>query len=232
VSINLNNNNVSRSQEPTFDYAATPRLYLGYRNRCGTGARVRYWNYDESSDVVDPDPTNNEFDALQEHIDVRVLDFEGTQLVCWGPLQVDFSAGLRYAKLEFDSIRIGQRPIAYNSDFEGWGPTFAMDARFPIGCRPLSVYGNMRASFLYGDRKTMQNIPAIVEFFFDEQNTMLNAFESQLGLQYQRCAGSGVLTARAALEGQYWHNPSSRFVGTWGSDLGFLGVSFGIEYSR
>jgi len=229
----------------SFDYEATPRFYAGYRNCDGLGIRARYWTFDQAVTLENPDGPGNFF---INGIDATSVDLEVTQLVCWGPLQMNFAGGVRYGKFEHNGAEIDDEDIdIFHNDFEGWGPTLAMEGRRPIGCSGLALVGNVRSSLLFGESKTAEvndgdvdNPLANADLDVYEDDMSLG-LESQIGVEYSRCLGNGVFKVRALLEGQYWgavsqvevaDNPGDDNEEDQQNGVGFVGATFGVEYSR
>jgi hypothetical protein len=226
-------NGPQTQDDPRFNYEATPRFWLGYRNCEGFGIRARYWQFDHDALLVEG-PNDTDFYALE----METLDVEATQLVCWGPLQMNFAAGARYARTEaLDAdTDTGVVDDFYRGTFEGWGPTLALEFRRPLGCGPFAFVGNARGSLLYGNARHV--VVEDTDEFIDKHNdTIAHILESQVGVEYRRCLGNGTLSARAVMEGQMWVNGVD--VPLIGGDAvrvdnnaGLFGATFGVEYAR
>ena len=188
--------------QPRLGYKSSPRVWLGYQTSKGLGMQVRYWTLDQRAmHQVDEDRYNG------IGVDATALDFEMTQLVCWGPLQTNFSGGLRYGKIETcftDSGGFGTDTFA--TQFEGVGPTAAVNVRRPIRCGDWALIGNSRGSLLFGDQsETSIDNDGSLDLYFVRQDVPLGVIESQIGLEYSRILDNGgKLSARALMEGQLW----------------------------
>jgi len=158
------------------DYAASPRIWLGCMNSCGFGARVCYWEYDQSTNArtgVQSDTnvfyfapgitigsleTDNPGDLLatSERLHMYTVDVEITQcmqICCW---DVVFGGGIRDASVHIDRMNAftpagGAAPSEVadiGNNFDGIGPTVFAELRRPFGCGGLAFVGNVRGSLL------------------------------------------------------------------------------------
>jgi len=244
------NDVVDAAIDARYDYKVTPRIWLGYRNCEGLGIRARWWNFDQDSNLSDA-ATDPDDEVSFHSLNVQAVDLEATQLVCWGPLQMNFAMGARYGKVEGTGTNIydfdGDLDVdAGQSDFEGFGPTFALEARRPISCSNFALIGNLRNSLLFGNNNSVdidadvgnQGFNNVVLDTGERKDTAVYVVESQVGAEYTRCLGSGVLSIRAVMEGQFWgksiaqNDPGSTSSDNLDEDLGFFGATFGVEYSH
>lgn len=193
------------------DYGFGHRFVLGYQGGSGMGARVRYWFYNHGHDY-----TNAANGSIG--IDMDVLDLEITldeQLRSW-----DFmvSGGLRYGRAGLtDSIPTTF--IGGNAEFafEGFGPTFSLEATRGFGDRGLYFIGNFRTSLLFGDFDNFRGAPGVT---VDGEITTI--LESQLGIGCSRNLGRATLNFRTVWETQFWLND------TWGNNINGLGSNLGF----
>lgn len=229
--------------DPRFDYSVSPRIFLGWRNCRGTGIRARYWMFDQTTS-----PIVVEDEDVAVGLDVQALDLEFTQLVCWGPLNSNFALGVRYGSVENTlSFDDGDDYDEFRTQFDGWGPTMAMENRIPIGCSNLSVVGNLRGSLLFGDTHyTVLDDDPDPFTLTDGRDDLVAVAEMQVGLEWSRCTSYGVFSAYALLEGQYWAGaignlaldellfPLGGLVRGFSTDqdLGFVGGTFGVQLAR
>lgn len=220
--------------DPRLGYQATPRFWLGYRNCEGLGVRARYWQL--NGNVVAQNLANDTgFYALN----MKALDMEATQLVCWGPLQANFAAGVRYARTRGLALDDNFTEGSVGT-FEGWGPTMAAEFRRPVACGPFSLIGNARGSLLFGNARHVGFGGAGEGRFVDadtHQDTFAQILESQIGVEYRRGIFNGTLAVRALLEGQIWMNAVDVQIGNFGANrfdnnAGLFGATFGVEYWR
>lgn len=192
----------------TFDYNASPRLTLGYVGCDGLGARLRYWEYDQSTRSV-----ANQVIA----VDTYYIDLEMFQAIELGSCtSVELSGGIRYN--EFDMDRSGARRDSFN----GFGGMLAIEARRDIGCN-LTAYGRFRQVLLSDD------------FFAsgasqDENDAIRANQEISLGVMYTNCNW----TINAGYEWQMWQNYTRGValnIDEETDDVGFAGFVVGAGYS-
>jgi len=124
------NTSTSSATDFTSDYQASPRVWLGYVNSGGFGARVRYWQYDQSMSqfgTVTPNGnggTNSIYaptyvglgsssvgssipgDAVSasQHLHMYTVDAEITQWMQLGLWDITFGGGLRDAGVYIDRV--------------------------------------------------------------------------------------------------------------------------------
>lgn len=165
----------------SFDYAATPRTWLGYETANGLGVRATYWQYDQDARplTVTPPPGGQAVaetltvilpaniaavapgDVLrvENRLELQTLDVEGTVRLPIGSACVLGSGGLRYARL-MQSTRaavdnaagaVTQR-LDCSRFFEGVGPTGAAELHLPLGTTGIDLIGNVRGAFLFGNK--------------------------------------------------------------------------------
>jgi hypothetical protein len=140
-------------------------------------------------------------------LDLQTFDLEATWNMDAGPWHCLLSGGLRYAEVnqfytanQVTAAGVINSIIDSRSTFDGVGPTVAAESRVPVGDGGFSLYGNGRASLIFGDAK--QNVNALVipdglrpNFTnnFSSQDTMPIA-ELELGVEW-----------RQELVGQSWY---------------------------
>ena len=234
--------------DPRFGYKASPRVWLGYQTSEGLGMQVRYWTIDQSTGlhpVADPE-VDEQYHGIG--VEATTLDFEMTQLVCWGPLQANFSGGLRYGKIDtaFSENATAEEGFGndiFNTGFEGVGPTAAVNVRRPIRCGDWALIGNSRGSLLFGDRnmtllyddeyEQTNGAPESYELIehYVIQDIPLGVIESQMGLEYSRILDNGgKLSFRALMEGQLWWEQEAAEEEL--SNIGFFGATLGLQYEQ
>lgn len=202
-------------QEPSWDLQASPRFWVGVHNHNGLGARVRYWQFDHGAEGLrffDPDDPD-ELRLVDAGLQVDAFDAEITQQACLGPLDILFSAGLRAGTVKVDRFRFDddgddEVEMFSRTDFDGVGPTIAAEFVRPIGCRGLAFVGSGRGSLLFGEtdmlRREIENGGDPDDTSMVENDDVVYVLETQLGGEYSRCLGSGVLRLRALWEAQLW----------------------------
>ena len=213
--------------EPGYDWEAAVRLWLGYRNCEGLGARVRWFVFDHASEVQSHGDDDDDDGDNTWNMDVETFDVEMTQLVCWGPLNADFSGGVRYAHSE------QREPDGEGYLTHGFGPTIGIATHVPFRCSNLGWVTSLRTSYLFGEDKLMSYEEGDVE-------KDLKGFwimESQVGLRYTAsdCCGGNSLSFHALLEGQVWsaggENPYGADDSNIDDDLSFVGIALGGTYN-
>ncbi len=170
-------------------FELTPRIWIGIENSCCTGLRVSYWNLDTNGEkqvafaVAGSTPlsltiegadghlsrtaTANLGDAftLRHSLELRTIDFEGTQRTRIGRNNVLGAFGLRYVKMHqrtkgvaTDGTGSLTELVCQDLNFDGFGPTAAIAMTrclFP-GHRllsRLSFWANGRGSILFGQQE-------------------------------------------------------------------------------
>ena len=208
----------SGPSDESYNFEGSPRVILGGRNACGTGARVRWWNWDHRS-------SNDPGQGFQENpfrLNVDAVDLDATQMVCWGPVNAMFFGGVRYGRVEH-SNRFGN-----GTRFEGTGPTLGVDVNIPVHCK-VALIGNYRYAALFGESTITQSNQVNHDKFASNH-------EVQLGVQYSHCCGHGTLNIKGLVEAQAWvdvtESPDNGLNNNNDpdDDLGFVGFGFALEY--
>jgi hypothetical protein len=228
---------------PKHDFEVSPRFFLGWENAEGLGVRARYWTFDSDASQTFPAPLpifGAVIEGTETSLAAQTLDLEATQRACLGNLQFQLAGGFRYAKMEtglsvFGTTGVGA-PVPFNAgigmDFEGGGPTIALDVRRPFGCRGLALVGGARSSWLYGQTDVhligdLGGIPVSVT----ADDHMMQINEMNLGIEWSRClARGGKITAAALWEAQAWE--WAPIAGLVHQDIGLTGPTFSFSYMR
>jgi hypothetical protein len=187
-----------------YDAKAAYRLALAATNQCGTGVRVRWFDYDDTSSLPDQG-----VDRYQ----VETLDVEFVTAIDLGcNLHGVFSAGGRYAEyFEYD----GDDLDTVNGSF---GPVLGVELHYDL-CHNLSLFGLGRHALMYGNYNGF------------EQNYQFHTFsisEIQLGAQYKTNLCGSCAFVRCAMEAQRWEGVNDYDT----QDFGLFGGTFaaGIVY--
>jgi len=251
---------------------AAPVIWLGYVSDGGWGVRARWWLFDQrSSTSVITGPNTTIFSAfpggqsfpsilpaqmfVSSNLKLDSWDFEGTretQLGLWGLL---FSAGFRYAHLSqnysahsLSSINVVEairetQFLSSGHNFNGAGPTIALEAKRPIGSSGLSLFGSIRGVMLFGESKqqaartsVFQLIPfgpapnVFVSNFTSDHHPVLPVAELEMGVEFSRNWGNTRPFVRTGLLAQTWFDAGS--ASQLDGNLGFLGLSLtaGLNY--
>lgn len=209
---------------PSYDYNVGPRLWLGWDNAEGLGVRVRYFTFDANA---------------AQSLEAQTFDVEATQRGYLGNLHFQLAGGFRYAKMETGlglpgTMFGGEIPFSggIGMDFEGVGPTVAIDVRRPFGSHGLALLGGARSSWMYGQTDIhltgdLGSIP--VGIYADDHMMQIN--ELSLGIEWSRSFERGGKVAVAALwEAQAWE--WAPVVGLIHQDIGLTGPTFSFSYMR
>lgn len=138
--------------------------------------------------------------------------------------------------------------ISTENSFDGWGPTFGLEARRPaIG--GLQVFTNLNTSLLFGniEEKFYDLSNAGDPAYFKDVASIVPVVQTQIGAEWSRCVGPGMFTVSSALEAQGWlgvgagpdtnYDPGNNNIGADGTpvgmqdDLGLFGVAFAAGFS-
>jgi hypothetical protein len=226
---------------PRQDFEVSPRIWLGWENADGLGLRTRYWTFDAEATQEFPSPVSilgADVVGLGSQIKAQTFDFEATQRGCLGWLQFQLAGGFRYAKMETGLSAFGlyDGEVPFNAgvgmDFEGVGPTVALDVRRPFGTCGFALVGGARASWMYGQTDfqltgDLDSIPFSV--YADDHMMQIN--EVSLGIEWSRCfARGGRVTVAAMWEAQAWE--WAPVAGLIHQDVGFSGPTFSFSYLR
>ncbi|MBW3596337.1 MAG: hypothetical protein KY475_03570 [Planctomycetes bacterium] len=243
-----------------YDFEASPRFWLGYVGCSGLGARARYWTFDgdsTASGVFVDDGEAFAFSAgdvlrrrlaagpgdaafAQHDLELETIDLEATQQFNRANLMMLAGAGLRYVRVEQDYLvqftdPLGpQDSLLHNHDFEGIGPTAALELWRPIGGYGFSLYGALRGSVLFGElnQQITETTGGLVftERRHDVDETLAIG-EVALGLQW---TGAGIYNTdffvRSGWEGQYWNGAGN--ANSTEGDMGLQGLTLAIGLMR
>ena len=204
-------------------YQSGLRYAIGYRDKEGLGVRGRYWRYDNEFEYVAA------FFPAEMGIQLDVADGEFTVSQVFLNWNVELGAGARYAKLEY-STSAPEGPFGIGVlDYEGVGPTIAVDVRRQIGNTSVSLFGNLRGSWLIGKIRNDTLLLTGPRGTIDEE--IMQVYENQLGLAWTRCLNDELdLEVRLAWESQYWiNNALSDDAFGIGTNLAFTGPTVAAE---
>lgn len=265
------------NHEYTYDFDATPKLILGWVNCDGFGARITWWHFDHNADSIRlinqagigaPAPVtqittqgslNSLSNALnvgeqsafllENSLELTTWDFDLTQAIDLGCVDLVVGGGIRYAHLN-QSINERQFLISqtnvqnqhYNAShsFNVFGPTLLIDSRAPIGCNGLAFYTSLRAGALFGRAAVDTNLrsqnagapgtnPPFNSSTHRENDAVLPFLEGELGMEWAGQMEGMQPFVRLGIFGSTW------FAGTaqgGSSTLGFLGLNVlaGVNY--
>jgi hypothetical protein len=209
---------------PDFDFALAPRVWVAYDNPEGLGVRASYWQFDNGTDFTSP-----LLGDTSMGLEAQTLDAEVTQRASIGCLELQVAGGLRYGTLRNDLVAedaiLFLPTLELAAEFEGLGPTFAVDLRRPFGSRDLALVGGVRAAWLYGNTDLV--VPGLVEA--KAVDHMMQVWAANLGVEWSRSlALGGQVVVRALWEAQAWEwSPMLTLIH---EDIGFSGPTVSLGY--
>lgn len=241
---------------PKLDYEASPRFWVGFENSCGLGVRATYWQIDASArqelpfagDILDLIADIGDLD-LPEIVDIGIgvameaetADVEVTQRGCLGCMEMVFAGGIRYGRMRtglfVDGVIIDDGDYPFRggvaTEFEGVGPTLALDVRRPVGCNGLALVGGIRGAWLFGstDGLLTGDATELAQLTISAEDHVMQTYEVNLGVEYTRCLASGCEMSVAALwESQVWEwAPMASLIH---QDVGLSGPTVALSFSR
>ena len=214
-------------------------------------------------------PTGLPFSAVEpgsrmfvsSNLKLNVWDFEGTWETAAGRWGLLFSGGVRYAHLsqDYNAFQTSRGAtfgifipgeeflltdlLSSGHNFNGAGPTLALEAKRPIGNSGLSLFANLRGAMLFGQSKQQVDQPTIIERGFPNpttsvsvtsfsyvRDTLLPVAELEMGVEFSRNWGAARPFLRTGLVAQTWFDAGS--ASQLDGNLGFLGLSVmaGLNY--
>ncbi len=203
----------------------------------------------ESADelFIDLDTDTGQTLVAQTSLKLETWDWEATQRLDGCPLSLTLAGGLRYVRTNSDLSGLilsaagaptGEAEFVH-FDFEGIGPTLALDARRQLGFN-LALLASARGSVAFGSTQvTALELNAgggFAESFTTDRDDGLYIAELLLGVEWSWQMCGSRLFARATYEGQYWSNMGlatrlgDNFVE--GSDVFLEGFGFGAGLAR
>lgn len=186
-----------RLVDPNYDPAI--RYVAEIRPEKSLGIRGRYFRYDHTS-AFDPP-----FQPAELGIRLETADLEFVFHQDFHRWNLDLSAGVEYASMEYSADVATAVIGAGSAQFEGVGPAFAMNAEHELGRTTLSFFGSVRAAFLMGavrNRALLINMPRA-----EIKDEMMQVYQNQLGIVWKPEISERVgLAVRAAWETHFWLN--------------------------
>jgi hypothetical protein len=192
--------------------------------------------------------------ATTSNMRLSVWDFEATGLYHAGNLRVEGSAGVRYVHLDqnFGAFASQANEAGAGSqetslllaghNFNGAGPTMALDLRQGLGESGFGLYANVRGAVLFGAK----HANGVLDFTFtpaagtatndvtvynSDSLGVIGVGECELGAEFARNLGSGAsVFVRAGIDGQLWLGAGNAT--SQEGNLGFFGytVTVGLNY--
>lgn len=252
------------------ELVAAPEIWLGYMHESGLGGRVRYWYFRQGTDQVLAGNANGVNSTLlfsaaplglglvngtktmeaTSKLQLQVFDAEAQYKLCAAGWNLLVSGGVRFAQVDqsYNAFvpQTGNNALLSDNDFNGAGPTVALELRHPLGSTPLNLYGLVRGSLVFGTGHQTASIPDQQVFSQDQRDMAIGIGEMELGLEYDRHIGRSRIFGQVAVVGQNWNGagsasrssvnvlPGGSFVGaayTGESDINFLGLALRLGVS-
>lgn len=169
----------STTTDAQFDYRLNfaPRVWLGYLNCDGLGARVTWWQFDHQSPERSgtPDAAGNETLATPTiggvnlstavvgetlsaftNLQIDAIDAESTKWVDFETWSLVARGGVRYVSMSqryqaqlTSAAGAALGTIDFGHRFDGIGPTVSFEASRPLG--GLTIFSQARAALLFGN---------------------------------------------------------------------------------
>jgi hypothetical protein len=247
-----------------------PLAWIAFISETGLGFRVRYFGLCQSSGDAFDLPAGasftsaaplgltisagaNERFAAASDLDLDVWDFEATKLWRGPNWEILGAAGVRYAHLAQNYLAASSGLLGGASaefldsghNFNGAGPTVAVDVRRLFGNSGFALYSNARGSLLFGSaqhrvgRQTVSSTTGLVTAFDESaafQASVMPVGELEFGAAYRRDLGRADILVEIGLVGQTWlgagnaSNSSILNNGAFNADntgnLGLIGMAF------
>jgi len=207
------------------DREYAPRIEAGLFFNKGLGLRGRYWSYDTDA----RSSAGNLFSVDSSYWDVEL--FQNIRVT--EKTELEWSAGIR--KIDFNqSVGGGHGEWRYDSDFDSWGVTAALEARRTIWYGKL--YARGRFSILAGDADLLYYYEGSP--YNPRKATDNTIYQAELALGYEfniPLSDRVILKMNAGGEWQNWSNigmADSSFGGIGNDDvledIGFVGFVLGV----
>jgi hypothetical protein len=246
---------IASTEQRDFDFNAqfVPTVSVGGVLANGFGARANWWAFAvgdrvsasvsgtgqtiiPSGDSLFTGLGNTTALLATARLRMNVWDFEFTddiRLSRWVGL---VGLGVRYAHLSQDyaasptDIALGGATVIASHNFNGAGPTLALELHRDLGCAGLYFYGYGRGSVLFGNAKESSEVVAIDDTLGSfasatQKNPVLPVGELDFGLGWNRAVSRTVLYAQVGFVGQVWF-------GTGNSNIDGVLSSLGLDTSH
>jgi hypothetical protein len=228
-----------------YDYEWSPLIWVGVFLGDGLGVRMRWWMFDQNTGdtftvadnaiVLSAAPLGEavfagpgEAFSISSGLDLDVWDVELTQPLVLGLWEMLVSGGFRYAHLSQNFLAVAEKDGGSSTtsghNFNGAGPTLALDARRMIGDSGLGLYTTTRGSLLWGKaRQAVVEIEAdeVEAFNFLSEDALLPVCEIEAGIQYSVPLGLAQFFLQTGVVAQVWFGAGNA------ANNGYLPDSFG-----
>ncbi|OAI46724.1 hypothetical protein AYO44_10795 [Planctomycetaceae bacterium SCGC AG-212-F19] len=224
-----------------------PSVSLGYIGQGGWGGRISWWGFavntqeSQTSDGInlaaavsplqiaelqDELPNTDEVGSrlvVRGEVRMDVWDVEAVRAIETGPWSLLASGGVRYAHISQKYNAVARESdegifIFSGHNFNGAGPTLALEGRRLLGSTGLYLYGKTRGSLLYGTSKqsasigtldAQNNITGVDGTATSRSNGVVPVGELELGAGFQRETRLGMVFLQIGVVGQAWGNIGS-----------------------
>lgn len=130
----------SRNVDWGFTYS--PRVWIGLIEPNGTGAQVRFWNFDSDEDG----------NGGSQELKIQVIDAEKVWHFSNSGVALSVGAGMRYAQIDEKlATSAGGPSIGFDRNFNGFGPTLSVSGRRRVNQTNWALFASGRLSGLYGN---------------------------------------------------------------------------------
>lgn len=209
------------------DFLPAWRLWGGWSDEEGLGARVRWWQYDQFSSATDS------LGTTETRLIFQKLDVEVTEQVSFGPWDMLLSGGATWIGNELDlgssttngidrwrmdaaGVTAGIQAVRRSRRFEHW--------RWFASAQGSAVFGNNLAQ-------------TVAEPIGSQPSTVGGIFEFAIGPRWERNIGGGAIAfAGGNAEAQYWMTSlgaiNDGLVPDGQGALGLVGLSFNLGIRR
>jgi len=252
---------IGRASETNFtvNLNVAPLAFVGYSWDNGWGVRFRWYQFsaDASASATFAgqveDATGRQAQLLGSgtvsasgHLHVSAYDLEATYNTTMGQWLLVGSAGARYGQINqgygFEAAAVATgRSFASsdNHDFNGFGPTFALEGHRRLGDSTFGLYASARASILFGSGQYSDSSMLTISpgngratglgtSSSSSQTSVIPVGELEFGGEWSRAWGRLRLFAQVGVVGQIWWGTGSASDSASSqsgapSNLGFIG---------
>jgi hypothetical protein len=191
----------------------------------------------------------NETVSIASGLHLKTADLEGIWRTGSGPWTMTMAGGARYASVRqtYGAVQsapvTGPNPLNASSVFDtgtswheisGIGPTIAADTSYATGWNGVSVYGNSRASWIFGSHRensieiTTSSRPGVADAVNTDTVTSkgdasLPIIEGEAGLEWVSAIAGMDTIVRAGGYGQVWFNTGNAAGAGTNANLALLG---------
>jgi hypothetical protein len=255
-----------------YNFESDPSIWMGYRSCDGLGFQVTWFHMNQNSDPVGSTinsttgtskppvtvtlPFFTIFSsglflpisvASNGDIKMDIWDFDVTQRVEIGHLDLTFGGGIRYFHMAQDANTVldlsadarvrtsaGTISATASNSFDGGGPTLILDGLRRFGSSGFGLYANARGGVLFGAQRenTFESYsPSLAAFFTvthfsttSDQESTIGFGEIELGIQWGQSNCSVSPFVRIGFEGREYWGIGNAILATSGNNSGNVGA--------